>query len=197
MAVNDLPERILEAAAQVLRERGPRVRLISNIAERAGVSRPTLYRHFPHRSDIYDSLVRRELETVIDELVLHANVTGDPRDEYLDTVAALVRTSREHPALRAVLASHPEIVVAYLPRLLPIVLDVAVPRVTPVLKAGAEQGAWPDISPRIAVLWTTRLVTSLITMPLPEDTSELGLRTTISELIDVANSIASAPRPTR
>lgn len=190
MAGKNLRERILDAAAQVLREGGPRPRLITNIAERAQVSRPTLYRHFPERSDLYDSLVRLEMTRVVDDVVSRARETSSPREEYVDVVVDLVRQAREHPALQAVLARHPEIMAAYLPRLIPIVLEIAEPRLGPILDAGAAEGRWPQIDKRVAITWTTRLITSLIVMPSREDGTDAGLRSAVEALVDVTSAIS-------
>lgn len=190
MARKDLRERILDAARQVLRENGPRHRLITAIAERAEVSRPTLYRHFPERADIYDSLLRVELERVVADVAGRARQTQSPRDDYVDVVVSLAIEAREHPALRAVLASHPEIMASHLPRVLPIVLEIAEPVLSPVIAAGAAEGRWPAMDARVAITWTTRLITSLVTMPLPEDSAEHDLRTAVGSLLDVTTSIA-------
>lgn len=192
MARKDLRERILDAAAQVLGEGGPRPRLITTIAERAQVSRPTLYRHFPARQDLYDSLVRVELQRVLEGVTARAAHARSPREEYVDVVVDLVLEAREHRALRAVLARHPEILAMEMPRVLPVVLEVGVPLLAPVLEAGTREGRWPAIDARAAITWTTRLVVSLVAMPLPEDTGEAGLRHTVETLLDVATTIARA-----
>lgn len=195
MAGKDLRERILDAAAQVLREGGPRPRLITTIAERAQVSRPTLYRHFPARQDLYDSLVRLELERVIEGVAARAVHAKSPREEYVDVVVDLVREAREHRALQAVLARHPEILAMHMPRLLPLVLDIGVPLLAPVLDAGTQEGRWPAIDARAAITWTTRLIGSVVTMPLPEDSSESGLRQAVGALLDVATTISVPAAP--
>lgn len=187
---SDLRERILEAAAQVLRERGPGQRLVTAIAERAQVSRPTLYRHFPDRGQLYDSLMRAELERVVGEVVARARTTQCPFDDYVDVVVDLVLEAREHEALRAVLARHPEIMAAQLPRILPIVLEIAEPELTRIAGVAVAEGRWPEIDIRVAITWTVRLVASLITMPLPEDSTPAMLRTSVVSLLDVASTMA-------
>ncbi|TQL66284.1 TetR family transcriptional regulator [Nocardioides albertanoniae] len=195
MAGRNLRERILDAATQVLREGGPRPRLITNIAERAQVSRPTLYRHFPERSDLYDSLIRVELTRVVDEVVSRARDTSSPREEYIDVVVLLVREARGHPALQAVLARHPEIMATYLPRILPIVLEIAEPRLGPIIDAGVAQGRWAPLDKRVAITWTTRLITSLIVMPSQEDSTDAGLRAEVAALVEVAGAITGDQTP--
>ena len=192
MARKELRERILDAAAQVLREKGPGHRLITSIAERAEVSRPTLYRHFPERSDLYDSLVRLEMERVVDDVVHRARRSSSPRDDYIDMVVDLVTEAREHAALQAVLARHPEIMASHLPRILPIVLEIAEPRLSPVLAAGAASGRWPDIDTPVAVTRTGRMISSLVTKPHPEDSGPRELRASVEGLLDVTTKIALA-----
>lgn len=196
MRGNNLRGRILDAATQVLREGGPRPRLITSIAERAGVSRPTLYKYVGDRDAIYDALLRIELERVIDEVATRAERAESPRDDYVDVVVGITLQARNHPAIRAVLAEHPEIMASHVSRILPIVLDIAVPRLAPILAAGADEGRWPEIDARVAVTWTTRLITALAVMPLPEDTEEADLRREVGALLDVTTSIA-APRAHR
>lgn len=66
------------------------------------------------------------------------------------------------------------------------------PRLAPILDRGAQAGRLPEIDARTAISWTTRLITSLALMPLPEDTSEHGLAAAVSDLLDVTGSIAAA-----
>ncbi|KAA1421791.1 TetR/AcrR family transcriptional regulator [Nocardioides humilatus] len=191
MRGNQLRGRILEAAAQVLREGGPKPRLITSIAERAGVSRPTLYKYVGDRDAIYDALLRIELERVVEEIATRAEGSLSPRDDYIDVIVGLTLEARNHPALQAVLEKHPEIVASHLPRVLPIVLDIALPRLGPILEAGARVGRWPEIDPRVAITWTTRLTTAMAVMPLPEDSGEADLRREVGALLDVTQSIAA------
>ena len=184
-----LRARILEAAASVLREQGPRTRLISTIAERAQVSRPTLYRYFPERADLYDSLIRIEAERIVDDLVARAQVTQSPLEDYVDVVVCIVQTARTHEGLQAVLKRHPDLMASHLPRILPISLEVALPRITPILEAGTAAGHWPAFDARVAVTWTVRLIMSFITMPLPEDQSEADLRRMVNSVLTIASTI--------
>lgn len=190
MKRSDLRERILDAAASVLREQGPRTRLITTIAERAQVSRPTLYRHFPERCDIYDSLLRLELERVVDDVATRAHNTDSPFQDYVQMVVEMVLEARRHQGLQAVIAGHPEIMAMQLPKILPMALEIAEPRLAPILEAGAESGRWPSINPRVAITWTVRLVMSLILMPRPEDAFDEDLHQEVAALLHVATKIS-------
>lgn len=192
MRGNNLRNRILDAAAQVLREGGPGPRLITAVAERAGVSRPTLYKYVGDRDAIYDALLRAELERVIDEVATRAEKAESPREEYIAVIVDIAQQARNHPALRAVLAEHPGIMASHVSRVLPMVLDIGVPRLGPILEEGAREGRLPEIDPRVALTWTTRLITSLALMPLPEDTAEADLAAAVADLLDVTGTIAAA-----
>lgn len=192
MRGNNLRSRILDAAAQVLREGGPGPRLITAVAERAGVSRPTLYKYVGDRDAIYDALLRAELERVIEEVATRAEKAESPREEYIAVIVDIAQQARNHPALRAVLAEHPGIIASHVSRVLPMVLDIAVPRLGPILEQGAREGRLPDVDVRVAITWTTRLITSLALMPLPEDTAEADLAAAVADLLDVTGSIAAA-----
>jgi AcrR family transcriptional regulator len=52
---------IVEAAARILAESGPRGLKTSHVAERAGVSVGSLYQYFPDRKAIVRALIQREL----------------------------------------------------------------------------------------------------------------------------------------
>lgn len=190
MKRSELRERILDAAASVLREQGPRTRLITTIAERAQVSRPTLYRHFPERCDIYDSLLRLEIERVVGEVATRVHASDSPFEDYIQIVVDLVLQARGHQGLQAVLAGHPEIMAMQLPKILPMALEIAEPRLAPILEAGAESGRWPSINPRVAITWTVRLVMSMILMPRPEDSFDEDLRLEVAALLHVATKIS-------
>lgn len=55
-------ERIVEATMQLHEEIGPRATTISAIAQRAGVQRLTVYRHFPDEAAVFTACTSRWLE---------------------------------------------------------------------------------------------------------------------------------------
>lgn len=56
-------QRIVEATAALHEELGPRETTISAVAERAGVQRLTVYRHFPEEFALFDACTKHWLET--------------------------------------------------------------------------------------------------------------------------------------
>lgn len=64
-------ERVMQAARELVEEGGPAAITYSALAERSGVGRATLYRHWPHIEDLWSEL-RGELVTSF-----QAQLTGD------------------------------------------------------------------------------------------------------------------------
>ncbi|MCV7443792.1 TetR/AcrR family transcriptional regulator [Mycobacterium paraense] len=60
IAVVDLADRILDAAQRLVFRAGARRLSLSDVAARAGVSRPTLYRYFASKEELIDALGKRE-----------------------------------------------------------------------------------------------------------------------------------------
>ena len=57
---------LLEVALEVFVEQGYHAASMDEIAERAGVSKPVLYQHFPGKLDLYLALLETSCDTVID-----------------------------------------------------------------------------------------------------------------------------------
>src|SRR5215218_553649 len=57
---------LLESALEVFVAQGYHAAAMDDIAERAGVSKPVLYQHFPGKLDLYRALVDRAVDAVID-----------------------------------------------------------------------------------------------------------------------------------
>ncbi len=56
-------ERLIDAASAIMRAEGSDVPM-ELIAERAGLTRGTLYRNFPHRQAMYEAVLERDLENM-------------------------------------------------------------------------------------------------------------------------------------
>jgi AcrR family transcriptional regulator len=61
-AVEETRRRIVEATVELHQEIGPRATTISAIAERAGVQRVTVYRHFPDETAVFQACTSHWLE---------------------------------------------------------------------------------------------------------------------------------------
>lgn len=93
---------IVAAAVEVLEER-PRDQVhVQDIAERAGVTRAVVYRHFRDRADLDGAVQAHVLELLRQRLEPAAELRGTPRDMIGRLVAAYVGWVADHPSLHRI-----------------------------------------------------------------------------------------------
>jgi AcrR family transcriptional regulator len=99
------PERILEAAEDVLRRYGPAKATVVDVARALGVSHGSVYRHFPSKAALRDAVTERWLARVSAPLAAVADEDGPAPERlrrWLDLlVASKRRMAREDPELFA------------------------------------------------------------------------------------------------
>src|SRR6476469_4206527 len=66
MPRSDRRKQLLAAAQEVFVAHGYHAAAMDDIAERAGVSKPVLYQHFPGKLDLYLALLDASCDTIID-----------------------------------------------------------------------------------------------------------------------------------
>jgi AcrR family transcriptional regulator len=79
---------LLEAALEVFTGRGYHAAAMDEIAERAGVSKPVLYQHFPGKLELYLALLDESIETLIQTVGTALRSTSDNRDRVNATFSA-------------------------------------------------------------------------------------------------------------
>ena len=100
-----LRDRLLDAAGAAFREQGWRRLTMAKIADRAGVSRQTVYNEFGTKQQMAEQLIMREVETFL--TVVRDQFEGE--DEFVPAVRAAVEgallTAERNALLRSVLQS--------------------------------------------------------------------------------------------
>ncbi|PJJ57690.1 AcrR family transcriptional regulator [Mumia flava] len=104
-------DQILDAAFDLLVDRGIRRMTMSDVGRQAGVSRATLYRRWGSVNDVVGALLTREFAQAAAETVPGA---GDGRHRLVSAVVAMVRLIRTHPVLRKIVEVDPDYLVPYL-----------------------------------------------------------------------------------
>lgn len=106
--------RIIDAAARLMHERGPDGFSMDALAKEAGVARATVYEHFRSKRALIDELAARTARTLT--LDNHPTHIGNPLTALRDTIAAVCRhwgdhqeTVREVRSLVAITGSEPPI----------------------------------------------------------------------------------------
>jgi AcrR family transcriptional regulator len=102
---------VLEAAAQVLRERGYAGATTNHIAERAGVSVGTIYQYFANKDRVFDALVKRYFAAVVDSVQAQPLDTARPLEANLRMlISAGIGAQRHGPELLRALEQVPNAV---------------------------------------------------------------------------------------
>jgi AcrR family transcriptional regulator len=79
---------LLEAALEVFVARGYHAAAMDEIAERAGVSKPVLYQHFPGKQELYLALLDESVEELIETVRTALQSTDDNRQRVFATIRA-------------------------------------------------------------------------------------------------------------
>ncbi len=106
----DVADRILAAAASCVRDFGIERVTLAEIARRAGVSRPTVYRRWPDTRSILASLMTDRIVSAWQTAPVH----GAGRDAVVARIVEVVRQLRRDDLIRTVLRSDPELAMVYI-----------------------------------------------------------------------------------
>jgi AcrR family transcriptional regulator len=87
---------LLDAAMEVFVARGYHAAAMDEIAERAGVSKPVLYQHFPGKQDLYLALLDESVDRLIEAVAAAIRSTADNRQRVNATFAAYFGYVGEH-----------------------------------------------------------------------------------------------------
>ena len=108
-------DRILQAGVEAAAIHGIARLTVGDVAKRAGVSRPTLYKHFRSKEDLVAAAVAREADRMVEAVVVR-DLPTDPRRALESGILAVLRVTREHPLLDRIIRTEPE-------TLLPLILE--------------------------------------------------------------------------
>jgi AcrR family transcriptional regulator len=181
-------ERILDAATECLLAEGLDARLHAMIAERAGISRPTVYKYVGDQAAIVAAILDRELDRFFGAAVPLLRRSDDLEAHLVSAIVFVVDYARGHALLQKALREHPEII-------LPALTTASGPLVERVVALFEEQlgralirSASP--TPRAAAEWAYRIVVSMITTP-SLALEEEGTRHYVESLIGLMGIAAS------
>lgn len=106
----DTADVILNAAKSCILAVGVRRTTLTEVARRAGVSRPTLYRNWPEMRSLTADLLTRELVAL---LPVDTEGSGTARERRVATIVDTVAAVREHPLFVKILETDPELLLTY------------------------------------------------------------------------------------
>jgi len=93
------PARILDATFRALQDFGLTRLTVEDVAQRAGLSRQTVYRYFPSKDHLMIALVSREEERFLDGVRAAFLDHDDLQTAIAESTRFVLRSAREHPLL--------------------------------------------------------------------------------------------------
>jgi AcrR family transcriptional regulator len=100
--------RILAAAVEVATVHGISRLALADVARGAGLSRQTLYNHFPSKQALLAAAVLHEAQVMVDDVVRAVEPHDDARDALEAAVLRTLVLTREHPVLDRLVRTEPE-----------------------------------------------------------------------------------------
>ena len=179
---DDVRERILDAATECLIESGIDARLHATIAERAGVSRPTVYKYVGDQTAILRAVLDREVERFFAAATpAFTAMTEDESEGLDDAIVFVVDYARQHTLLQMALHRYPGLI-------LPALTTNAEGLIEGVVAAFSEHveqrlartGGEGDV--RAIVEWAYRVAVSLVITPSTATQDDESLRRHLAEL---------------
>lgn len=167
-------DRILEAALLSMGRVGLRRMTMSDVSERAGLSRGTIYRYFPTKEDLLAVVAEYEQDRFAEGL--RAALAGVPEDELrLEKVAEYIITYlRQHPALTLLIDTEPAFVLGFLRRQLPVFHRITEELLAPVMhNASPVREGWVNVAELNELL--LRVVLSVFLVPGESSTAVVGV----------------------
>lgn len=101
----------MDAAKSCVLAVGMRRTTLTDVARRAGVSRPTLYRHWPDVRSLTGDLLTRELLALIPE---ETSASDTARRQGIERIVSTAAAVRDHPLFVKILETDPEMLLTYI-----------------------------------------------------------------------------------
>ncbi|MHA3020951.1 TetR/AcrR family transcriptional regulator [Mycobacterium sp. BMJ-28] len=139
-----LAERILDAAASCVLAYGIDRVTLAEIARRAGVSRPTVYRRWPDTKSILAALLTARITRVL----VDVGDTGEGREALVARMVAVAQRLRHDDIVMSVLHSAPDLAMVYIAERLGTSQQILIDALAGQLKLAQEHGSVRAGDPR-------------------------------------------------
>lgn len=103
-------EQVLDAAATCVVDFGFARVTLAEIARRAGVSRPTIYRRWPDTASVLASLLTQRITEAAEQIPAQ----GPSRQHLVQRILTVMELLRRDPVIMSVLRTAPEVAVVYI-----------------------------------------------------------------------------------
>lgn len=101
-------DRLLDATIEAASIHGLSRLSVGDVATRAGLSRQTLYKHFPNKDALVAEAVLREAQQMVGQIVAAAEAHDDAQESLEAAILLTLELTREHPLLDRLVRTEPE-----------------------------------------------------------------------------------------
>ena len=189
-------ERWLDAAESCYTRFGPAKTTVEDVAQAAGVSRATLYRHFKSRDDLLVAVIVREAARLAAEAEIHLRRFDDVGAWIVEGMLLCLREIPRRPLLAMLFAPEEVGVASRLvltsERLLEIGADILRPMFEPARRRGLLR---ESVEIEALIEWVLRILMSYLTVPSRRAGTDAELRHLLRVMILPAVLESSAARP--
>ncbi|MFD4358151.1 TetR family transcriptional regulator [Nocardia sp. NPDC058518] len=158
-------DRILDAAYALLTRHGLRRTTIADVVRESGVSKATVFRRFPGRAELFDTLMSREVARFLSDLEVRLDTVEDPVDRLVETFVRFCEVAPHNVVLRRLVETDPETVLPQLTTQAEPILAFGRAFMLGELKKLTEAGYRLTASPEVCTDLITRLSHSYILLP--------------------------------
>jgi AcrR family transcriptional regulator len=160
-------DRILRTAVDQISDFGVRRFTVDELARRVGLSRVTIYRHFPSKSDVLEAALLRELRTFMADVDGTVSKYDGVEQRAVEGFVFAISSLREHAVLQRLLRTEPELILPLLTTHGGPVVEVGREFIANFARDAAARGVLVLQSPQLEVLSEilARMIMSLVLTP--------------------------------
>jgi AcrR family transcriptional regulator len=186
------PARILDATFRALQDFGLSRLTVEDVAQRAGLSRQTVYRYFPSKDHLMIALVSREEERMLDGVRAAFLEHEDLEAAVATSTSFVLALAREHPLLDRLLASDQHAFLPYVTtRALPAIIRARETMLALLMERAPDAD---ETFLRTAVDATTRAIVSYMLTPSDRSPDEIAAAISSLTLAALRRHPKGAPR---
>lgn len=159
-------ERILAAAEECFARYGFQKTSMADIAREAGLSRRSLYRHFPDKAALFNEVAAGRARIFLEEIVRRTSELAGLSAQIEEVARLTNRFVREDPISAALLRADPDSLARMVSTEARELLSMAMDAIIPLIETARDNGeVRADLQVQRAAEWIARMVFSLSATP--------------------------------
>ncbi len=160
-----LTERILDAALEQFQLGGLRRSSMEDVARRAGLSRVSIYRRFPQKDRLVETVLLRECRRLVEDVGAAIKPLRDIGERVEESFVILLRRLHNDPLATRLLALEPEDLVVFMTIKAGPAIALGTEFIAGLIRAAQREGSLPQYEARSVAEVLARMAHSLFLTP--------------------------------